>query len=318
LRAFGDPDVNALIEAAWGRVRDGSPERQAVIRTMRLQLDEGRSSARHGGKVFDQHCARCHKFDGRGHDVGPNLDGASRDLEYLLINVLDPNRVVGQPYYLRFVALKDGRVETGLLAGEDAQSLTLKNENDVLKVIPRDDVESVSEQAKSLMPEGLEKTMSLGDFRDLLRYLMADPFLTDVAVAGPFRTEATPPYRPNNDAVLWRRPVVGPTGRIPLPPTLTDAVALVKAEVTAPGVMSTRLELGAAHPLSVSLNGQVVFEGTPGRIYPAPDQASVEVGLRAGVNQIVLRVIYQGDKEVLYARLRDPRRLLQLPESAAP
>ena len=65
-----------------------------------------------------------------------DLDGAARDIDYLLVNVLDPNRVVGQPYYTRFVVLKNGRVETGLLAAEDPQSITLKTENDALKVIP--------------------------------------------------------------------------------------------------------------------------------------------------------------------------------------
>src|SRR5205823_7021144 len=128
-------------------------------------------------------CAKCHRFEGRGHDVGPSLDGAARDIDYLLVNVLDPNRVVGQPYYTRFVTLKNGRVETGLLAAEDTQSITLKSENDALKVIPRKDIEELSVQEKSLMPEGLNANVSPQDFRDLIRFLMANPFLTEVAVA---------------------------------------------------------------------------------------------------------------------------------------
>src|SRR5207244_7349583 len=99
----------------------------------RASLYDGRGSFERGRKVFENNCAKCHRFDGKGFEVGPNLDGAARDIEYLLVNVIDPNRVVGQPYFTRYATLKNGRVETGLLAAEDDQSLTLKNENDALR-----------------------------------------------------------------------------------------------------------------------------------------------------------------------------------------
>src|SRR5207245_776096 len=93
------------------------------------------------------------------------------------------NRVVGQPYYTRFVVLKNGRVEAGLLAAEDPQSITLKTENAALKVLQRKDIDEITVQEKSLMPEGLNNNLSAGDFRDLIRYVMVNPFLTEVAVA---------------------------------------------------------------------------------------------------------------------------------------
>src|SRR5205085_7408971 len=138
-------------------------------------------------------------------------------------NILDPNRVVGQPYYTRFVALKNGRVETGLLHAEDDRSVTLKNENDNLKVILRKDIDEITVQEKSLMPEGLNKNLTEQDFRDLIRYLMANPFLTDVAVAGPLSPNDKSAVNRNDplhsERTAWTWPVVGPTGRIPLPAT---------------------------------------------------------------------------------------------------
>ena len=44
--------------------------------------------------------SKCHQFDGKGAEVGPPLDGAGRDIEYILVNVIDPNRVIGAPYFL--------------------------------------------------------------------------------------------------------------------------------------------------------------------------------------------------------------------------
>src|SRR5262249_4304870 len=210
------------------------------------------------------------------HDVGPNLDGAARDIEYLLVNVLDPNRVVGQPYYTRFVALKDGRVETGLLAAEDDRTVTLKGENDAVKVLQKKDIDEITVQPKSVLPEGLANTMTVQAFRALIRYLVASPFLTEVAAAGPFMTGAKETINPGDplqsNGVRWSWPVVGPSGRIPLPPSRGGtATAYVAAEVTAPSGMHTRLQVGAGDFVQVWLNGRAVYGHKPGD-QAAPDQ----------------------------------------------
>jgi putative membrane-bound dehydrogenase-like protein len=318
IRAFKDGRLNEQIETVWGKFRDTPDELSALIDKMRRKLSEGGASFARGRLVFETQCAKCHKFDGKGHDVGPNLDGASRDIEYLLVNVLDPNRVVGQPYFMRTVELKNGRIETGLLAGEDEQSVTLKGENDVLKVIQKKDIEGkVLVSTKSVMPEGLANNMTEQDFRDLIRYLMASPFLTEVAVAGPYHAEAEETFARRildgqeaigSTIILWERPRVGPPGRIPLPASKGKGVSFVTAEMKAPAAMRTRLQLGAAHPVKAWLNGKLVYDGTPGK--GQPDEAAVEVPLRAGVNRLLFAVRYQGEGTGLYARLLDPERKL--------
>jgi putative heme-binding domain-containing protein len=287
---------------------------------MRASLDESRASLGRGQKVFETQCAKCHKFEGKGAEVGPNLDGAARDIEYLLINVLDPNRVVGQPYYTRFATLKNGRVETGLLVSEDDQALTLKSENDAVKVFSRKEIEEIVVQPKSVMPEGLSNNMTPQDFRDLVRYLMAHPFLTEVAVAGPLnRTDGLvldPAHPLEAKGLTWTSPVVGPTGRIPLPVPVQEgpAIAYVAAQVTARTVLHTRLQVGAAYPVQVWLNGKQIYEGKPDTGPTAPDQVGIDVELRPGVNQLLFRAAYQGHREMLYARLLDPQRQLQYAE----
>jgi putative heme-binding domain-containing protein len=175
MRALRDKKLDEQIVAVWGRFRDTPAELAVLINRMRKELAAGPGSFERGRKVFDNHCAKCHQFDGRGHEVGPKLDGAARDQEYLLTNILDPNRVVGQPYFLRLVTLKNGRVESGLLAAEDETTLTLKGENGAVKVLARKDIDDVLVQEKSIMPEGLAGAMTVADFRDLIRYLMRNP-----------------------------------------------------------------------------------------------------------------------------------------------
>jgi hypothetical protein len=80
--------------------------------------------------------------------------------------------------------------------------------------------------------------------------------------------------------------------------------------------MRTRLQLGAAHPLQVWLNGKVVYSGKPATSRAMPDQAAVDVDLREGLNQLLFQVTYQGTREALYARILDPQRRLRYPEPA--
>jgi putative membrane-bound dehydrogenase-like protein len=318
--AFHDDSLNKQIETVWGKVRDTPVELNALIEQMRASLHEGPVSFEHGRAVFEAQCAKCHRFEGRGHDVGPNLDGAARDIEYLLVNILDPNRVIGQPYFIHTIERKDGRVETGILTAEDDTSVTLKNENDAVKLILKKEIEQMSVQAKSLMPEGLSKNMTVQDFRDLIRYLMVNPFLTDVAVAGPFPENNKPNINARESSastgIKWTRPAVGPPGRIVLPASTGEgnAVAFVAAQVTSPSAISTRLQVGAVHPLQVWLNGKEVYQGKPGSTRASPDQAGVDVALTKGVNRLVFQITYHGNKEVLYARLPDPDRKLRYAE----
>ena len=214
------------------------------------------------------------------------------------MNVLDPNRVVGAPYFVRQVVLKNGRIETGLLAAEDERSITLKAENDARKVIQKKDVEELTVQQKSVMPEGLAGAMSVQDFRDLIRYVMVHPFLTNVEVAGPFRGH---PGRIKEEA--WKKPRVGVFGAIPLPPTKERGWSFVRAEVTAPAALRTRLQLGAVPNVSVWLNGTPVN----GDKRDGARQAGMAVELKPGKNTLLFSVSYQGDREVFSARLIDPQ-----------
>lgn len=308
IRAFKDQGLNDLIEKNWGRFRDTPKELGGLMDKMRDQLFEGKGSFARGRVVFENQCAKCHKFDGKGYDVGPNLDGAARDIEYLLINVIDPNRVVGQPYYVRSVELKSGRIETGLLHAEDAESVTLKVENNILKVIQKKDIEGkVLVHEKSVMPEGLANNMTVQDFRDLVRYAMAHPFLTEISIAGPVAKSVEP------KSVTWTRVAVGVPGRIVLPAGKKgeNSISLVSADVTAPEAMRTRLLVGAAHAVKISINDTVVYQGQPGATPVVPDQASVEVELRAGVNRLVVQNAHEGDRDVLFVRLHDPDRKLR-------
>jgi putative membrane-bound dehydrogenase-like protein len=288
IQALNDKRLNDQIGKVWGRMRATPAELNQLIDKMRGELAKAPGSFERGKLVFDNQCAKCHKFEGRGHEVGPNIEGAGRDIEYLLVNVLDPNRVIGAPYFMRTVTLLNMRTEVGILAAEDGTSITLKTENGVLKQIQKKDIDDIKVQEKSLMPEGLDKNMSIDNFRDLVRYAMLNPFVINVEI---------------NKA----NPVVGVSGRIPLP----EGQVTLTAKVIAPADMTARLLVGCKTDFEV--NG-VKGKGGGGDV--RPDQSAIEVKLQKGENTLTFTT-KAGKADALYLRFHDPERKLRYPEPSA-
>jgi putative heme-binding domain-containing protein len=128
---------------------------------------------RRGREVFTKTCASCHRLQGVGHEIGPNLAAMkARGAEAILLNVLDPNREVNPQYLTYAVLTTDGRQLTGILAAETATSITLKRADNASDTVLRIDIEQLRSTGMSLMPEGLEKQIDQAAMADLIAYLM--------------------------------------------------------------------------------------------------------------------------------------------------
>lgn len=152
--------------------RDASPqERQAVLKRYRAALAL-KGDPTKGREVFRKNCATCHRVGGIGVDVGPDIaDTRTKTLEALLTDIVLPNQAIDNNYVNYVVTTKAGRVFSGLLVAESASSVTLKRAEGQADVILRQDVEEISSTGVSLMPEGLEKNISLREMADLLSFL---------------------------------------------------------------------------------------------------------------------------------------------------
>jgi putative membrane-bound dehydrogenase-like protein len=125
-----------------------------------------------GRDIFRKQCAVCHKIEGFGHEIGPNLATIqNRGPEAILLNVLDPNREVN-PQYVNYVCITDdGRSLTGMLAAETATSVTLMRAESAQDTVLRLNIDDLRSTSLSLMPEGLEKEISPQAMADLIAYL---------------------------------------------------------------------------------------------------------------------------------------------------
>src|SRR5262249_57417059 len=103
-----------------------SADRQKVLKEHEAALSLKGDAAR-GKAAFAKHCAACHRLDGAGHEVGPDLTAvAHKTPAYLLGEVLDPNRNLDSRYVQYTVTTARGLTYVGLLAAETATSITLK------------------------------------------------------------------------------------------------------------------------------------------------------------------------------------------------
>jgi len=174
IMAFKDPTLLAQLETTWGTLRKTSADKEALIKKYKGLIQESSGPAPDSGRgrlVFNKTCLQCHKLFGEGGTVGPELTGSDRsNLDYFLENVLDPGATVGGDFQLSNVALKDGRLISGIIRSQDTSALTIQTANETL-VVPRADVEEVATTRDSMMPEGLIDKLSSQELRDLYAYL---------------------------------------------------------------------------------------------------------------------------------------------------
>jgi putative heme-binding domain-containing protein len=149
----------------------GASSRREVISQYEASLALTGDLAR-GNKVFERECAACHQLGERGFAVGPNLALVrNRTPGAMLEAVLDPNREV-QPRYVNYVLVDtNGRTVTGLVTAETATSVTLGRDKGESETILKQNIDEIKSTGKSLMPEGLEKTIDPQAMADLLAFL---------------------------------------------------------------------------------------------------------------------------------------------------
>ncbi|MCE9527297.1 MAG: c-type cytochrome [Planctomycetales bacterium] len=132
---------------------------------------EMKGDAARGKEAFKKTCAACHKLEGVGFELAPNLAAMkNRGPEAILLNVLDPNREVNPQYLNYVVQLEDGRTLNGIISAETATSLTLKRADNATDTVLRIDIDRLKSTGQSLMPEGLEKQVDKQAMADLLEY----------------------------------------------------------------------------------------------------------------------------------------------------
>lgn len=130
------------------------------------------ANASRGRAIFKKTCAACHTLYGDGGKVGPDLTGSNRaNLDYILLNSVDPSYDVPNAYKTVTVITEDGRVVNGVLAEEDSSRIILKTAEQPRVVIAKENILKRATSPKSMMPDGQLDKMKKQEVLDLIKYL---------------------------------------------------------------------------------------------------------------------------------------------------
>jgi putative heme-binding domain-containing protein len=174
LRNLRNEKVDTLLDKVWGRAADSSADIKAAIARYQQAYKEAPRWAYNsalGRETFQQLCATCHKLDGQGGNLGPDLTGSWRNgLEYYIENIVDPNAVVGRDFQLNIMTKRDGSVLSGMIERESETTIVVRTPTETVS-IPKVEVAKREVLDQSLMPAGLLDTLPSKQVIELLMFL---------------------------------------------------------------------------------------------------------------------------------------------------
>lgn len=182
-RLLEHPDPTLRAEASRLLTTALPADREQALASYRAALDL-KGNARRGREVFRKHCTSCHRIGDLGVDVGPSIaDERTKTPEQLLVDILQPSRAIDANYQAYTIVTTEGTVYTGIIQSETAASITLRLPEGKQASLLREELEEIRASGNSLMPDGLERNISLQEMADLIAFIKNWRYL-DGAVPG--------------------------------------------------------------------------------------------------------------------------------------
>ena len=117
-------------------------------------------------------CYKCHRHQGRGNVVGPDLSRVGNDSDRLLLSLLQPSRDVDPQYFPRTLIFEDGTSFTGIMLRDGGGGKEFYRDSQGReRAFHTADIVGRKELRTSLMPEGLAETLTTREIRDLVAFL---------------------------------------------------------------------------------------------------------------------------------------------------
>lgn len=174
LKALKDANLASRIEKLTANLPPANAELDKLIAARRAAFVPTEANATRGADVFARNCVVCHSIEGKGGNIGPQLDGiGGRGPDRLLEDILDPSRNVDRAFRLLVVTKRDGSVVSGLLRREEGAQLVLADLAAQETSINKNDIVGRAETETSLMPPAFGESIPAPELNDLLAYLLS-------------------------------------------------------------------------------------------------------------------------------------------------
>jgi len=134
-------------------------------------------SVTRGAKLFNESerlgCAKCHSIDGHAGKAGPDLYavGDKFGRHDIIDAILMPSATIAPGYETVIVETTSGEEFQGVLKQSTAAGVQLMGADGKLVSVAAADIKARRGSSVSLMPEGLQASLSVEEFTDLIEYL---------------------------------------------------------------------------------------------------------------------------------------------------
>ncbi|MGH9937454.1 MAG: PVC-type heme-binding CxxCH protein [Blastocatellia bacterium] len=168
-RLYDHPDKE-VAERARRFFKQEASEREAAVASYRDALNLT-GDVNRGRDIYGSTCAKCHSPQKGRPRIGADLSGINnKTKEELLNSILNPSAAIEARFFNYIITTKDGRIYDGILANETPGTITLRNADGDVTVL-RKNLAEIRASSLSLMPDGMEKTLSKQQVADLIAYL---------------------------------------------------------------------------------------------------------------------------------------------------
>jgi putative heme-binding domain-containing protein len=169
-------EVQTIAQPLVAKLAEREREQEVYLTELVNRTVQTPGNPERGREVFFSQkvgCYGCHRIDAKGGAVGPDLSlvGRFRDPRALLEAVVFPSSTIVPEFRSFSIVTRDGKTNTGMIVAETSDALYLRTSQLAEIRISRQDVEEIAPSTISIMPQGLEKTMTDQEFADLLEYL---------------------------------------------------------------------------------------------------------------------------------------------------
>ena len=175
-------ELNAVrwpeLKAAAARLLPPPPGQGTEALPPIAELVKRSGDVQRGAEVFRREtvgCAKCHVVNGAGIDFGPGLSeiGTKLGKDALYESIIDPNAGISFGFEAWQLELKNGDELFGLITSETAEELSVKLVGGAINRVKKADLARRQQSKLSIMPTGLQQTMTTPELVDLIEYLVS-------------------------------------------------------------------------------------------------------------------------------------------------
>ena len=147
----------------------------AYLRTLAAPAptDAPKGNAENGQRVFRANCAGCHRVNGTGGRLGPDLSrvGVARTRDMMVKQIRGATEDFRPGYEPVTVTSSDGQAIHGVKKNEDNFSVQIMDTRERIQGYEKDKMKSVADDTKSAMPTYGPDRLNESDLDDVIRYL---------------------------------------------------------------------------------------------------------------------------------------------------